>query len=65
MKENWSERQREVIYDMLTSGESQVEAAKRLGVKQSTVQKILAKGKYYAYRDALDTIDKVMGEINV
>ena len=65
IKENWSERQRKVIYDMLTSGESQVEAAKRLGVKQSTVQKILAKGKYYAYKDALDTINKVMGEINV
>ena len=65
IKENWSERQREVIYDRLTSGESQVEAAKRLGVKQSTVQKILAKGKYYAYKDALDTINKVMGEINV
>lgn len=65
IKDTWSDRQREVICEMLVHGESQVDVAKRLGVNQSTVQKILAKGKFYAYKDALDTIDKVMGEINV
>lgn len=49
---------------MIVNGESQVDAARHLGVKPSTVQKILAKGKYYAYKDALDTIDKAMEEMN-
>lgn len=49
---------------MIANGESQVDAARHLGVKPSTVQKILAKGKYYAYKDALDTIDKAMEEMN-
>ena len=63
IKSAWSDRQREVIWDMLENESSQLEAAKRLNIKQPTVQGILATGKYYAYRDALDTIGKALEEI--
>lgn len=63
IKSEWSDRQREVIWDMLKNQDSQVNVAKRLNIKQPTVQKILATGKYYVYKDALDTIDKALEEI--
>lgn len=63
IKYAWSDRQREVIWDMLENQDSQVDVAKRLNIKQPTVQGILVAGKYYAYRDALDTIAKALEEI--
>ncbi|MFA9463903.1 MAG: SatD family protein [Velocimicrobium sp.] len=63
IKVAWSDRQREVIWDMLENQDSQVEVAKRLNIKQPTVQGILATGKYYAYKDALDTIEKALEEV--
>ena len=63
IKESWSGRQREVIWDMLVHQDSQVNAAKRLHIQQPTVQKLLAKGNYYAYKDAFDTVGEVLGEI--
>lgn len=63
IKEGWSDRQREIIWDMLKFQDSQANAAKRLNISQPSVQKSLSKGKYYAYKDALDTIDKVLSEV--
>jgi len=63
IKEEWSDRQREVIWDMLEHQDNQTDVAKRLNIKQPTVQKSLSKGKYYAYKEALDTIEKVLGEV--
>jgi hypothetical protein len=63
IKEGWSDRQREIICDMLEHQDSQVNVAKRLNIKQPSVQKSLSKGKYYAYRDAFDTAGKVLEEI--
>ena len=63
IKEAWSERQREVIGDMLEHQDSQVSIAMRLNIKQPTVQKMLSGGKYYAYKEALDNISKALGEI--
>jgi hypothetical protein len=63
IKDTWSERQREVIGDMLEHQDSQGSVAMRLNIKQPTVQKMLANGKYYAYKEALDTIGKALGEI--
>ena len=63
IKESWSDRQREVITDMLGHQDGQVNVARRMGIQQSTVQRILAKGRYYAYKEALDTVGKVLGEI--
>ena len=63
IKRSWSPRQREVIEDMLLYRDSQVNVAKRLKIQQPTVQKILVKGKYYAYKEAMDNIEKILGEI--
>lgn len=63
IKDSWSDRQREIIWDMLEHKDSQVDAAKRLKIQQPAVQKSLSKGKYYAYKDAIDTIRKALSEI--
>jgi hypothetical protein len=63
IKTTWTDRQREVIWDMLDNPGSQVDTAKRLRIKQPTVQKILATSKYYAYKEALDTIEIALKEI--
>lgn len=64
VKESWTNRQREIIWDMLEYRGSQVEAARRLGIRQPTVQKSLASGSYYIYKEAFDTVEKVLGEIH-
>jgi len=63
IKESWTERQREIIWDMLEHQDSQADVARRLSIKQPTVQKSLSKGKYYAYKEAFDTIEKALKEI--
>ena len=63
IKESWSDRQREIIWDMLEHQDSQIDVAKRMRIQQPAVQKSFAKGKYYAYKDALDTIRKALEEI--
>lgn len=63
IKESWSDRQREVIEDILEHQDSQTNTAKRLHIRQPTVQRILANGNYYAYREALDTLEKALEEI--
>lgn len=63
IKESWSDRQREIIWNMLEYQDSQIDVAKRLKIQQPTVQKSFSKGKYYAYKDALDTIGKAVEEI--
>ena len=63
IKEAWTDRQREIIWDMLIHQDSQTDLAKRLNIKQPTVQKSLSKGNYYAYKDAFDTINEALGEI--
>ena len=63
IKDSWSDRQREIIWDMLQHQDSQTDAAKRFKIKQPAIQKSLSKGKYYAYKDALDTIGRALAEI--
>ncbi len=63
IKDSWSDRQREIIWDMLQHRDNQIDAAKRFKIKQPAIQKSLSKGKYYAYKDALDTIGKALSEI--
>jgi hypothetical protein len=65
IKESWSERQKEIIWDMLEYQDGQANVAKRLNIKQPTVQKGLANGKYYAYKEALDNVVKALEEIRI
>ena len=63
VESGWTERQREVIWDMLLHGDGQQNTAGRLDITQSTVQKTLAAGSYYTYESALRNAAKILGEI--
>lgn len=63
IKELWSDRQREIIWEMLEYQDGQKNIAERMGIRQPTVQKSLAKGHYYAYKDAVDMITEALREI--
>ncbi|MBQ7944486.1 MAG: hypothetical protein IJ326_10545, partial [Lachnospiraceae bacterium] len=63
IKEHWTQRQREIIWEFDKHNGSQAECADRLLIKQSSVQRSLVSGNYYAYREAKDTLKKVLREI--
>lgn len=63
IREMWTDRQREIIWDMLVHQDGQKNAAVRLNITQSSVQKSLSNGKYYAYKDAIETIERALNEI--
>lgn len=63
IKSSWSDRQRQTIWVMLAYQDSQANAAKRLGITQSSVQKNLAKGNFYAYKEALRLLESALSEI--
>lgn len=64
IKKSWSDRQREIIWDMLEHQDSQVDVADRLKISQPAVQKSFSAGNYYAYKDAMDTIGQALEEIS-
>lgn len=63
VEEGWTERQREIIWDMLVYGDGQQNTAARLSISQPTVQKALAAGSYYTYKNALKNAAEILGEI--
>lgn len=63
IRNNWSERQREIIWEYEKSGGSQLECAERLNIAQSSVNRSLVNGNYYVYKNAKETVDNVLGEI--
>ena len=63
IKDSWSGRQREIIWDMTEHLDSQTDVAKRLGIRQPTVHKSLSKGYYYTYKNASETVERALGEI--
>ena len=62
VEDGWTVRQREIIWDMLKNQDGQQRTADRLGITQSTVQKMLAAGTYYTYERALENVEKVLEE---
>lgn len=63
VKRSWTERQKEAIWDLLEHRDSQSAVAGRLGITQSSVQKNLARSRYYTYQEAIVTVEKALGEI--
>jgi len=63
IKDNWSDRQREIIWDVLTYQDGQRKSAERLQVAQSSIQRGLMKANYYAYKEAVDTVNHILSEI--
>jgi len=60
VKTGWSDRQREIIWDTMKYQDGQAKSAERLEVAQSSIQRGLNNGNYYAYKDAIDIISKEM-----
>lgn len=63
IKNNWSKRQREIMWEFEKSGENQIECAEKLNVSQSTVQRSLVSSNYYAYKNAKKSVNTVLEEI--
>lgn len=63
IEQTWTERQREIIWDMMKNQDGQKNVAYRMGITQSSVQKNLAKGRYYVYENALRNVQNILGEI--
>jgi hypothetical protein len=59
----WSERQREIIIDMLLHRDSQTKVAARHGITQPTVQKILSSGNYYSFQASYDAMVHYLSEV--
>lgn len=62
IKNQWTNRQREIVETYLRCG-TQSNAAKCLGINQSNVHKALAATDFYALQKAMDTINEVFSEI--
>ena len=60
-----SARQKEIIKTFYEHQESQKACAVELGIAQSSVQRALMAGNYYACRDAKTTVTKMMKELMV
>lgn len=63
IQNNWSDRQREIVWAYEQYGGSQSECAERLKISQSSVQRSLINSNYYAYKDAKETVNTVLREI--
>ena len=63
LKEKWSKRQREIIFDYFEHGDSQVNAAKRLGITQSSIHKGFASANFYTYKNSMDIVSKMLDQI--
>lgn len=60
IQEKWTEKQVRLISETIASGNNQREAAKRLGVVQSTVQRGLKSSGYYNYLQTKRTLEEVL-----
>ncbi len=65
IEQEWTERQREVIWNLLQYQDGQQKTAMRMGITQSTVHKVLAKGNYYVYEKAIKNVGEILGEITI
>lgn len=63
IEQNWTDRQREIIWTMQEHREGQKRAAERLGIAQPAVHKALVKGRYYVYAKAIKDLERVLGGI--
>lgn len=64
IKGTWTDRQTQIINAYLEYGGTQEEAAQILNINQSNVQKALASANFYTYRRALESVAKVMRELD-
>lgn len=62
---NWTDRQKEIIWNMQKHQDGQTKVANRLGIEQPAVHKALVKGRYYVYAKTMKNVEDILGEINL
>jgi len=65
VENEWTKRQREIIWNMLKYQDGQQKAAQRMGITQAAVHKVLIRGNYYVYEKAMKNVREVLGEIKI
>lgn len=65
VERDWTERQKEIIWDMLKYQDGQKNTAYRMGITQAAVHKALMRGNYYVYEKTVKEIGEIMGEIRI
>ena len=63
IEEGWTKRQREVVDYVLFEKKNQTETAQYFNVTQSNIQQILSKTHFYVYKDAFDSVNKILSEV--
>lgn len=63
LEDTWTDRQREIIQDMLQHQDGQKNVADRFGIYQSAVQKVMVAGNYYTYENALENVQMTLEEL--
>lgn len=63
LKNTWTDKQREAVWDMLMYNDNQSESARRQGISQATLQRHLSKGNFYAFKEATGVLNKVFAQI--
>ncbi|GFH89124.1 hypothetical protein IMSAGC002_00369 [Lachnospiraceae bacterium] len=63
IRDNWTKRQREIIWEYDKFGGSQEDCANRLHISQSSVQRALMNGNYYSYKSAMNNLNNILKEI--
>lgn len=63
IEKEWTKKQREVVYYILFEKQNQTETARYFNVTQSNIQQILSKTHFYAYRDAFNSVNKILSEV--
>ena len=63
IEKDWTKKQREVVNYVLFEKKNQTETAHYFNVTQSNIQQILSKTHFYAYKDAFDSVNKILSEV--
>lgn len=63
IEKGWTPKQREVINFMLYNEMSQTQTAIYFSVAQSNIHQLLSKSSFYAYKDAFDSVNKILEEV--
>ena len=65
IEDNWSDKQRYTIWDMLLNGGSQEECAKRMKTTQSTIARRLTSGYFAVYEESRHLLREVVRQLNI
>lgn len=64
IESGWTERQSKIINYILFEKVNQTEVSQHFEVTASNIQQILARTHYYAYKDAFDSINRILRKVD-